>query len=255
MEPLDQIFVAAMVLVRITSMLLTAPVLGSRSVPVRFRLILGLALTILTFPLLQASHPVVPGVDHWLGAMFSEVTIGISLGLGVTLVYSAAQMAGTVLAQMASIPIHENGGFQNAASPVGQLFGILSAAAFTLMNGPEMLITTTLDTFACLPLGAALDTASMEQLLVDLCRQSFLLTLRGVAPGVAAMLISTLVIGMISRAYPQFNLLSLGISSNLLVLLMALLFTVGGCVWLFVDDFQQILVTIRTGLMGQGAAP
>ena len=95
----------------------------------------------------------------------------------------------------------------------------------------------------------------MNQLVVDLCRQSFLLTLRGVAPGVAAMLISTLVIGMINRAYPQFNLLSLGISSNLLVMLVALLFTVGGCVWLFVDDFQQILETIRTALMNRGERP
>lgn len=242
----ETIFVGLLALVRITAMLFTAPVLGNRVIPIRFRVLLSLILTAITFPMIQRQVAVVPSIGQWHNAMFSELTIGLSLGLGVAIMFAAARMTGTVISQMASIPMA--GGASEASSPVGQLFGILSAAAFVLMNGPEMLIASTLDTFVHLPVGTTLESAGVSELLIELLRQSFMLTLRGVAPAVAAMMVSTVVIGVISRNYPQVNLLSLGLTSNLSVMMLALFFTLGGCVWLFVDDFQQILSTIHSAL-------
>ncbi len=252
MEPLDQIAVATLVLVRITSMLMTAPLLGSRAVPVRFRLLLGALLTAMTFPLIQ-SHAAAPtGTDDWVRSCFSEVTVGISLGLGVMLIYSAVQMAGTVISQMAAIPLGDAMDATGGGAPVGRFFGILSAAAFALINGPELLVTTTLDTFMTLPVGHALDSNNAISLVTELLRQSFLLTLRGVGPAVTAMLLSTLLIGLISRSFPQFNLFGLGLSSNLLIMLIAILFSVTGCVWLFVDDFGSVLELLRVRLSAGG---
>ena len=125
------------------------------------------------------------------------------------------------------------------------MFSILSLAAFALIGGPELVVTATLDTFVNLPIGSSLETSSVSALLVQLLQQSFLLTLRGVAPAVAALMISTLIIGLISRTYPQMNLLGLGLSSNLVVMLLAIFFTLGGCVWLFVDDLNQVIITIQ----------
>lgn len=248
----ETIFVGLLALVRITAMLFTAPVLGNRVIPIRFRVLLSLILTAITFPMIQQQVAVVPSIGEWHSAVFSELTIGFSLGLGVAIMFAAARMAGTVISQMASIPMA--GGASETSSPVGQLFGILSAAAFVLMNGPEMLIASTLDTFVYLPVGTTLDSAGVSELLIELLRQSFMLTLRGVAPAVAAMMVSTVVIGVISRNYPQVNLLSLGLTSNLSVMMLALFFTLGGCVWLFVDDFQQILSTIYSALEGASEA-
>ena len=252
MEPLDQIAVATLVLVRITSMLMTAPLLGSRVVPVRFRLLLGALLTAMTFPLIQ-SHAASPmGTDDWVRSCLSEVTVGISLGLGVMIIYSAVQMAGTIISQMAAIPLGEAMDATGGNAPVGQFFGILSAAAFALINGPELLVTTTLDTFMTLPVGHALDSNNAIGLVTELLRQSFLLTLRGVGPAVTAMLLSTFLIGLISRSFPQFNLYGLGLSSNLLVMLVAILFSVAGCIWLFVDDFGSVLELLRIRLSAGG---
>ena len=121
-------------------------------------------------------------------------------------------------------------------------------AAFALIGGPELVITATLDTFANVPIGTSLQSATVFPLLGELLQQSFILTLRGVAPAVAALMISTLVIGLISRTYPQMNLLGLGLSSNLLVMFLAIFFTLGGCVWLFVDDLQQIMALIQDSI-------
>lgn len=240
-------------LARITAAVLTAPVLGSRVVPIRFRIVLALLLTLTTLPLIGSSsftENLNAGEADFVSAILSEITIGAMLGFGVMIVFSAAQVAGTVIGQMAGIQIAGNLDPQTgeSTSPVSQMFGILSLATFALIGGPELVITATLDTFANLPIGTSLQTTTVFPLLGELLQQSFILTLRGVAPAVAALMISTLVIGLISRTYPQMNLLGLGLSSNLLVMFLAIFFTLGGCVWLFVDDLHQIMALIQDSI-------
>lgn len=240
-------------LARISAAVMTAPVLGSRTVPIRFRLVLAMLLTMASFPLIGAPDLGLVATDvqpDYVSIFLSEVTIGAMLGFGVLIVFSAAQIAGTVIGQMAGIQIAGNFDPQSgeSTSAVSQLFGILSLASFALIGGPELVITATLDTFANVPIGTSLQSSTVFPLLGELLQQSFILTLRGVAPAVAALMISTLVIGLISRTYPQMNLLGLGLSSNLLVMFLAIFFTLGGCVWLFVDDLQQIMALIQDSI-------
>ncbi|MEL7497294.1 MAG: flagellar biosynthetic protein FliR [Planctomycetota bacterium] len=245
MTPTESILLGTLTLVRVTAVVFTAPVLGGTQIPIRFRVLMAVTLTVFTAPMVfQVATP--PAELDMMSCVFSELMIGMSLGLGVAILLAAARMVGTVIGQMASIPTMEQ--FPELNSPVGKLFGFLSIAAFVLVSGPELVVTSMIDTFVYLPVGSTLETLELSQLLIELLRQSFQLTLRGVAPAVAALLVSTLVIGVISRNYPQVNLLGLGLSSNLLVMMLAIFFTLGGCVWLFVDDFEQTRLTIEDAL-------
>ena len=55
---------------------------------------------------------------------------------------------------------------------------------------------------------------SMAHLLQELLTQSFVLGVRISAPVVVAVLLSTLVLGLISRTLPQLNLLAVGFGLN-----------------------------------------
>ena len=237
-------------LARITAVVMTAPVFGSRAVPLKMRVGIAIVLTLTAFPLIDSSAINPSATGQIITALFSEFIIGSLLGLGVMIMFAAAQAAGTVISQMAGIQISNTLDPQSGetASPVSQMFGVLSLAAFALVGGPELVVSATLDTFIRLPLGTSLETASVLGLITDLLQQSFILTLRGVAPAVAALMISTLVIGLISRTYPQMNLLGMGLSSNLIVMLLAVFLTLGGSVWLFIDDLDQFIALI-TGAM------
>jgi len=231
---------------RIAAVVMTAPILGSRSIPIKIRVGIAIVLTLVAFPLIDASSIVVTENGQIFGAIFSEVIIGSLMGLGVMIMFAAAQMVGTVIGQMAGLQISETLDPQSGqmASPVSQMFGMLSLAAFALIGGPELVVSATLDTFVQLPLGTQLHSENVLGLVTELLQQSLILTLRGVAPAVAALMISTLVIGLISRSYPQMNLLGLGLSSNLVVMLLAVFFTLGGSVWLFVDDLDHFIAMI-----------
>ena len=166
------------------------------------------------------------------------------------IMFSAAQFAGTVIGQMAGIQISNTLDPQTGenSSTISQMFGILSLAAFALAGGPELVVSALLDTFIYLPIGTELAPNRASEILVTLLQQSFILTLRGVAPAVAAMLIATIVIGFVSRTYPQMNLLGMGLSSNLIVMFLAVFLTLGGSVWLFVDDLDHFVSTITDSM-------
>lgn len=242
--------VFVLVFARISAAVFTAPVLGNRAVPFKFRLVIAGVLALTAMPLVEGSTTNPVGLDHLASALFSEIIIGSLLGLGVMIIFSAAQMAGTVIGQMAGIQISDSLDPQTGqpASSISQMFGILSLAAFALMGGPELVVSATLDTFAQLPLGSSFESSDALGLITRLLQQSLILTLRGVAPAVGALMISTIVTGLISRTYPQMNLLSLGLNSNLMVMLLAVFFTLGGCVWLFADNLTLVVDTIVDSL-------
>jgi flagellar biosynthetic protein FliR len=246
---MDPAIIFLLALTRITAVVMTAPVLGSRAIPFRFRLALAGILTATTFALIPAER-IVSSDSNLFSAFYSEIIVGIMLGLGVMIVFAAAQIAGTVIGQMAGIQIADNldPNSGQPTSPVSQMFGVLSLAAFAVIGGPELVIAATLDTFASFPIGSTLEMGSILDLIPRLLQQSFILTLRAVAPAVASLLSATIVIGWISRTYPQMNLLSLGLSSNLIVMFLAISFTMGGCVWLFVDDLGEFIAMISDSI-------
>ena len=110
------------------------------------------------------------------------------------------------------------------------------------------MIGAVLETFANVPLGTSLKTPEVLQLLTALLQQSFVLMLKAVAPALASLLVATWVIGLIGRTYPQMNMLQAGLSSNLVVMFLAVFLTLGGCVWLFVEDLGQAIDVIQSAL-------
>ncbi|MEM7782533.1 MAG: flagellar biosynthetic protein FliR [Planctomycetota bacterium] len=237
---MNSLVLILLIFTRLTAMVLTAPMLGSRNIPFRFRMGVSLILTISTYGLTVQPH-----VDpiEFMPLLFSEAAIGLMLGLGIMIIFVAAKMAGTVISQMSGIQLAGNldPGTGQPSTALGQFFSILSLAAFVAAGGPELLITATIDSFQRLPVGTSIEFSGLAKTIPVLLQQSFTLTLRGVAPAVAAMLISTVVVAWVNRSFPQMNLFSVGLSSNLVVMFLAVGLTMSGCVWLFVDDLQSFV--------------
>lgn len=244
--------VLLLVFARVGSLMLTAPVLGSQLVPFKIRILLAVFLAIAIFPLIPSTSSSL-GSDSWVPLLFSEISIGIMLGLGAAILVSAAKMAGTVIGQLAGMQWTADADTESSepVTAISQLFGIVSVAVFVTIGGPEMLTGALIDSYRNVPLGTPIAPASGLALLSDLLQQSFQLTLRGVAPAVASLLIGTITIGMLSRAFPFMNLLGLGFNSNQFMFFLATFLTLGGCVWLFLDDVGGTLDTVQRNLAVQ----
>lgn len=231
-----------LVFVRILMVVLTAPLLGSRTVPLYIRAILALMISLCIAPtVLPAIEQTQWNQDELIHAVFSEAISGCLIGVGILIIFSTALMIGSSVGQMSGIQLDS---FAPKSSEFGQqpaamLIGIVATATFVLVGGPELIVTTVMDSFVALPLGSTIANRDVLGLLTNLLQQSFDLTVRAIAPAIATLLIATLLVGFLSRTLPQLNLIQVGLSSNLAIMITAIFLTLGGCVWLVVDDVER----------------
>ena len=84
MDFASAVFGGSLAFVRIASMVFTAPVLGHRSVPFRFKVLLALVLTTVTFPLISQSTTIPTEIDSWTRSLFAELADRHLFGAGRT---------------------------------------------------------------------------------------------------------------------------------------------------------------------------
>lgn len=236
--------------VRIAALVFTAPILGSKAVSAQHRLLLALVLTFVSFssmPSEAVNGAPIPLDSSIVAPAAAEATIGITLGLGTLIIFSAAQMAGNTISQMAGLQFFDQldpttGG---NSSPVGQLFGLTSLATFALMSGPDLVVGSILQSFQQLPTGISIEGERILDLLPQILQQSFILAISGVGPGIAAILSTSIAFGFVCRTFPQMNLTSLALGSNIAIMYLAIFLSMGGCIWLFMDDLAPTLEQIQ----------
>jgi flagellar biosynthetic protein FliR len=78
--------------------------------------------------------------------------------------------------------------------------------------------------------------------------QSFSLGIRAAAPATIALLLATLVLGLISRTVPQLNVLILGFGLNSLLIFGSLALTLGGITWAFQEQIEPALEVLLDAL-------
>ena len=82
--------------VRLTGIMLFAPFFGSIAIPARVKAVLVIALTALLYPMTAAKIPQM-SISQWPMMVFSELLIGVALGVTTNIVFDGVQMAGQVL--------------------------------------------------------------------------------------------------------------------------------------------------------------
>ena len=87
-----------LIFIRIAGVVFTAPILGSRCVPFRFRLLVAALISVAALPLVAPSTESILQPGEIFTAVTSEMVIGVMLGLGVAIMFAAAQAAGSVIA-------------------------------------------------------------------------------------------------------------------------------------------------------------
>lgn len=248
---LSQLLVFTLVLVRVSGVVMLAPIFVSHEVPARIRALLAVALAVLVTPLQSGSPGGAPQtlVDFALAAV-GEGLVGVMLGLGVMLLFAGVQLAGQVVAQVSGMQLADvfNPAFDASVPVFSQLLYLVTLAVFVLIDGHRMVLAALLDTFERLPVGAPLG-GDLVDTLATLLTQSCSLGIRAAAPTMVALLLATLVLGLVSRTLPQLNLMAMGFGISAVVTLGGLAVTLSAVAWLFQNEvvalFQQLTAAIH----------
>lgn len=206
-------------LMRISAMLMAAPVFNMRQIPIRFRMLLAVLITFLVHPALPAS-PVIPvfSPDALLIAV-QQLMIGVALGFLVQMAFQALIFGGQVMAYSMGL------GFANMMDPangvqvpvVAQFWLILAMLAFVMVNGHLVMISAIVDTFTVIPVATdGIGRAGIWALLTWASRM-FAAGLLMALPVIISLLLINIGMGVVSRAAPQLNIFAIGFPITLMM--------------------------------------
>ncbi len=217
-------------LFRIGAMVMAAPVFGARSVPMRAKLVITVALTLVIAPLL----PPVPAIDVFSPLSFmiivQQVLIGVVMGFAVQLAFSAVITGGQIVAMQMGLGFSlmvdpQNGTQAPVLSQFYVLFAILLYLAF---NGHLVLIQVLLDSFTLIPIGPDGLQIGEFRRLANWGGQVFAGGLGIALPAIASLLVVNIAFGVMTRAAPQLNIFAIGFPITMILGFTLILITLPG---------------------------
>ncbi|MGI9027043.1 MAG: flagellar biosynthetic protein FliR [Burkholderiaceae bacterium] len=213
---------------RIAALIGTAPIIGDATVPRRVRIGLALFVTVVVAPGVSA----VPDVALLSGEGFvlivRQMLIGAAMGFSMRLAFAAIEYAGDLIGLQMGL------GFALLIDPetrdqtpmIGSLLRYFASLAFLAANGPLMMIAGVADSFQSLPIAGSAGLFGDWKMLTLQGSLVFGLALHMALPVIAALLVTNVALGVMTRAAPQLNLFSIGfpitISVGLIVLIVSL---------------------------------
>lgn len=144
---------------RVSGFLLTVPIIGTRALPRRVRLLFALALTGVLAPLVPtvpAHAAVAPLGAEGLLIAGQQLTIGAALGLVLRMVFVVFEFAGQVIAQQMGLRfaamVDPASGLQ--VPVVSQFYIVLATLLFFATDAHLQLVRLLADSFELVPIGA-----------------------------------------------------------------------------------------------------
>lgn len=233
-------------LARILSLIASAPVIGNPSVPASAKIGLGVLITVLVAPLVAAPAHVSPASADGLLILAQQVLIGIAMGFAMQIVFHAAELAGEFIGLQMGLGFAT---LYDASVPgmipvVGQFLGIAVSLAFLAVDGHLLLVGSLVQSFQALPL-APLSAAPGLRAVAEWGGSIFSFGLALSLPLLAALLITNLALGVLTRAAPQLNVFAVGFPLTILIgflgLTLALPYFAPTLERMFMDGLAQML--------------
>lgn len=248
---IDHLVVSVLVLTRLSTLLMVMPAVGV-GVPRRVRAMLALMLTVMLVPGVvdQTDPDSLPAINHLVDlavAIAREGLIGMLIGATVQLIVTGLQLGGEAITGTGGMQLGDavDPTTQSAMPTMARLVGLLVTAILLCIGGHRLLLQLLMDSFQRLPAGRVQFDQSMMDLIVTQFSSGMSAGVRIAAPVVAALLLSNLITGLISRTLPQINVLAIGLSINALAVLGVTAMVIGSVGYVFQSELELAVARLR----------
>jgi flagellar biosynthetic protein FliR len=199
-------------LTRILGLIAAAPVLGNSAVPNSSKILLAVMLATVIGPTVPALPAADPLSLAGLLILAQELLVGLGMGLSMRIVFAAIEMAGEIssLTMGLGFATFFDPQSHGRSSAVGQLLALLTSMAFLAANVHLVLLAALAESFVSLPVSAAPLSGAGFKHLADWGGKIFASGVQISLPIVAALLLTNVALGILTRAAPQLNLFGIG---------------------------------------------
>lgn len=236
-----QVYIILLVLARLGGTILLVPGVGETFVPVRFRLILAMGLSIVVAPLVGNTIPFAPSAPELFRLLFLELVIGLYFGIVARIVLLSLDTAGQVIAMNTGLANAQV--FNPALATQGSLpgFFMLNLATLLLLitDLHHLLIRAAIDSYTLFPPGAPLPIADFTDAIATIVSNSFKIAIQISAPFLVLGLLFYVVMGIMARLMPQLQIFFVALPVQVLMGLVIMSLVLGGAMLVFLEYYSQ----------------
>lgn len=205
-----------LVAVRLSGLMVFAPVFSSQAIATRVKAVFLLALSVLLAPVaaaLPSAH-----AELGLGAIAGELAVGLLFGFLLAMVDEMLSFAGQILGFQFSFSLvnllDPNSSIQTPL--LGQIFGLLGTLTVISAGLDRVLIEALLRSFAAAPVGGVWLGARTGLAVVGMAGGIFAAALELAAPALAATLLVEIAIALLGKLSPQLPVLAMAVPAKTL---------------------------------------
>ena len=208
--------------------MMTLPVFNSRNIPVLFKAGLSISISIVLFPILKLDDtPFLVDVIPFGIGIICEIVLGVIIGLSVRMVFAGFQLAGQLSGFQMGFAIARvlDPVTSTQGSIIAQLNNLIAILIFLAINAHHWFLRALVESFRLVPLfGFQFSNSLMDQ-LIRLAGNMFVIAIKVGAPVIAALLLTSIALGLVVRTVPQMNIFIVAMPLKIFVGLMFLAFS------------------------------
>jgi type III secretion protein T len=208
-----------------------SPFFGARILPHPVKVIFAISIFVIFLPqLLAVTTTQIPFDSYILILIAKELFIGTLIGFIVSMPFTIAQNAGIIIDHQrggASLMVNDPT-IQNQSSPLGTLFNMVLIFIFFMINGPFLFLNAILTSYEVIPPDQLFNTqffyknSSLWEMMVKLFNQVMVISMQLAAPGLLAILMTDMFLGIANRLAPQVQITFLGMPLKSLLALVVI---------------------------------
>jgi flagellar biosynthesis protein FliR len=206
--PLMQLQMFFFIFLRVAAILMSMPIINGNSIPVLFKFGLALSASIVLFPLLDLKvFPALTDPGSFAVGAIGEILLGFIIGMAVNLIFVGLQIAGQLSGYQMGMALAEviDPADGEQIPLLAQFFQIFAFLIFLTVNAHHWFLRALADSFHLVPpLGVKLSGSLIEQLM-RVAGNMFVIAIKVGAPVITALLLTTIVLGLVARTVPQMN--------------------------------------------------
>jgi flagellar biosynthetic protein FliR len=242
-EIVERFYMFLWPMLRISALLVTAPLFSLDALTLPIRIMLALVVTLFVYPLIQ--WPVIdPVTANGILQIVNQLFIGAMMGLMLQVAVGALTLAGQTISSSMGLSMATLIDPAVGNVPViAQFIVICSTLVFLGFGGHVIMLSMVLDSFRAVPIGANILGQVAFGKVVAWSSMIFLGGVLIALPVMVALLFINIGLGVITRAAPTLNIFSVGfpasIAAGFLVLIFAMDSIIGRIQWLWMQAFNH----------------
>lgn len=198
-----------LVFIRISAILYALPFFGDSSIPVRVRILLSLALSVLIYPLLspQWFSSIPKDLPSFIFHCLKETAVGLFIGYTAKIAFEAIVGAAQIVSfQMgfgtATLLMPGSDSMMDSFSAFHRSLVVLF---FLSLNLHQVYITSLVETFRVIPAGGISIDQSIGAYLISITAKLFVVAMQLAAPVIISLMFAMAALGLMARTVPQLN--------------------------------------------------